>query len=92
MPIRNRHRLSILGIARRRRITNSCTLLFIEKMMFEVCKAQTRSMPIHSDRTKIKITTPYKIYFAKHFPVKLKPLKTEHYHKLKSKDTLPDSV
>ena len=65
MPIRNRHRLSTLGIARRRRITNSCTLLFIEKMMFEVCKTQTRNMPIHSDRTKNKNNNSIQNIFCK---------------------------
>lgn len=71
MSIRNFSALQPYGNIGRRRITNSCTLLLVQKM-FEVCRFQTGNLPIHSDRTELKITTLsalYKIYFAKHFPV-----------------------
>ena len=62
MSIRNFSALQPYGNIERRRITNSCTQLLVQMMMFEVCRFQTGNLPIHSDRTELKITTLSVLY------------------------------
>lgn len=59
MSIRNLQRLSTLGIRRRRRITNSFTSPFVQKMMFEVCRAQTGQRPNKNKKKQQQLYQPY---------------------------------